>query len=372
MGEVRKAHDLRLSRDVAVKFLRPDLAAQPDVRQRFAAEARNASRLTSPNVVLVLDSGEHEGTPYLVMECLPGPTLHDELKNGPVGEECAKTIARDVLGGLIAAHDLGIIHRDISPGNILLAPSGHVKIADFGIAKSAEGMDLTVVGQVLGTPAYLAPERVQGAPATPASDVYALGVVLYEALTGVRPFVGNTPVAVATSVMSTTPEPLSALRPDLDPRLIAAVEGAMAKDPARRIPTAAAMLDVLEGAERTRAIPVTRTVAAAVPTTAAFAPVSAPAARSWADAGRSRRAVWITVAAAVAIGVLLLALTTHKPGADTSTTQSPTTAPVAAPTTTVTAPRVTSAVVVRTPIPAAPKVVVGGGKHGKGGKGGKG
>ena len=167
MGDVHRAIDHRLGREVAVKFLRADLAVQPTVRTRFEDEARSAARLTHPNVVLVLDSGEHDRVPYLVMECLSGHTLYDELVRGPVPPERARSIASDMLAALAAAHELGIVHRDVKPANILLTDDGRAKLADFGIAKSAEGLDHTLVGQVLGTPAYLAPERLAGKPATP-------------------------------------------------------------------------------------------------------------------------------------------------------------------------------------------------------------
>jgi serine/threonine-protein kinase len=141
---------------------------------------------------------------------------------------------------------MGVLHRDVTPSNILLTEDGRAKIADFGIAKTTDGLDQTVVGQVLGTPAYLAPERLRGEPATPAADIYALGVVLYEALTGQKAYSGDTPISVAHAVMSTDATPLRELQPDLDPGLMAAVDGAMEKDPARRIPDAATMLSLIE------------------------------------------------------------------------------------------------------------------------------
>jgi serine/threonine protein kinase len=352
MGEVRHARDRRLSRDVAIKFLRDDLASQPDVRERFANEARNAARLTHANVVLVLDTGEYAGVPYLVMERLPGATLRDELKDGPLSEARATVIARDVLAGLIAAHELGVVHRDIAPSNILLTADGHAKIADFGIAKSAEGLSITMVGQVLGTPAYMAPERLHGEPATPSTDVYALGVVLYEALTGVRPFAGDTPVAVASSVMSTTPEPLAALRPDLDPNMAAAVDGAMAKDPAHRIPTASAMLDTLtDGTARTTVIPVV------------VSPVRRRVAPRWRRAGDWPRDVWLTIAVVVAVGLLLLGVATRSTTGtadETATTQAPVV------TTTVAPPPVTTESVVQPSGTPSPKGGHGKEKHGHG------
>ncbi|HVE94171.1 MAG TPA: serine/threonine-protein kinase [Acidimicrobiales bacterium] len=251
MGDVHRAIDHRLGREVAVKFLRNDLAAQPDVRNRFEAEARSAARLSHPNVVMVLDSGEFERCPYLVMECLPGRTLYDELVRGPLPPDRVRAVAYDVLGALGAAHDLGILHRDVKPGNILLTDDGRAKLADFGIAKSTEGLDHTLVGQVLGTPAYLAPERLTGEPATPSADLYALGVVLYEALTGKQPFRGDTPIAVAHAIATSDAEPLSQRCAEVDPALAAVIEGAMLKDREGRFQSAAEMSRALAAVDAT-------------------------------------------------------------------------------------------------------------------------
>lgn len=244
MGEVRSGRDVRLGREVAVKFLRPDLAAAADVRSRFEDEARAAARLSHSAIVTVFDSGEWEGVPYLVMECLPGRTLADELADGPLAAERVRAIGVEVAGALATAHDLGVIHRDVKPGNILLTDSGAVKLADFGIAKSTEALDLTLTGMIVGTPAYLAPERLAGEPATARSDVYSLGVVLYEALTGEKPFRGDTPIALAHAIHSTLPQPVASRLPGTDPALASAIDRAMAKDPAHR-PTSAADLAML-------------------------------------------------------------------------------------------------------------------------------
>ena len=241
--------DLRLQRPVAVKFLLPEMAARDDIRRRFEAEARAAASLSDPRAVAVYDTGEHEGKPYIVMERLPGETLGDRIAMGPVDPEWLRQVAREVLGALAAAHRVGLVHRDVKPGNILLTADNHAKIADFGIAKSLEdsvgSLDLTGTGQLLGTPAYLPPERLDGAPATAQSDLYSLGVVLYEALTGLRPFPGETPLAAARAVMAGEHRPLSEVRPGLDPTLVATVERAMATDPVRRFDSAAAMATAL-------------------------------------------------------------------------------------------------------------------------------
>lgn len=147
-----------------------------------------------------------------------------------------------MIGALSAAHQRGVIHRDVKPGNILLTPDGRAKLADFGIAKSTDTMDHTQTGLIIGTPSYLAPERLESHPATAQSDLYAMGVVLYEALTGERPFRGDTPIALAHSIHATTPVPIRERLPDVDPALARAVDAAMAKDPGRRPSSAEAML----------------------------------------------------------------------------------------------------------------------------------
>ena len=245
MGEVRAGRDLRLQRDVAIKVLGPDVAARANTRERFEAEARAAARLSHPNIVLVYDSGEHEGVPFLVMERLPGRTLADELAGGPLPPERVRSLGVQVLAALAAAHDAGIVHRDVKPGNVLLTPDGEVKVGDFGIAKSVDGGDLTTTGMLLGTPAYLSPEQLSGEPATPASDIYAVGVMLYEALTGAKPYTGPTPLALARAVEAGRPPPIRSLRPDAPPDLVTTIERAMDKDPSRRFAGARAMAAAL-------------------------------------------------------------------------------------------------------------------------------
>ncbi|MEY2417357.1 MAG: hypothetical protein QOG90_37 [Actinomycetota bacterium] len=372
MGQVHRAHDLRLRRDVAIKFLRADLAAQPDARKRFDDEARNAARLTHPNVVLVLDTGEHDGTPYLVMECLPGRTLKDELAEGPLAPARATWVARDVLAGLAAAHEIGIVHRDVAPRNILMTETGRAKIADFGIAKAAESQSVTVVGQVLGTPAYVAPERLRGEPATPAADVYGLGATLYEAVSGKPPFTGDSAVAIAQQAVSTRPERLEQLRPDLPLDLVATIDHAMDPDPAKR-PTAEELGASLAGEQELSAETTTIPVAGPLADTGAAtvaSPVVTPAART-ARSWDERRVVLATVVIAVAIGLFLLALSDHAGSGGTPDRAEQTTVPTTAPPPpTTAATRVTSGV--RAVVTNAPQVVVrhespkgGGGKHRK-------
>lgn len=247
MAEVRTAEDLRLGRNVAVKLLRTDLAEQEGVRERFEDEARSAARLSHPNVVSVYDTGEHEGIPYIVMERLPGTSLADWIARGPLDVETTRRIGTEVLAALDAAHAAGLIHRDIKPANVLLAADGTAKVADFGIAKSAEAHTHTATGMLLGTAAYVPPERLAGHPATPESDLYSVGVLLYEAVSGRRPFDGDTPLVVASAIQRGRPRPVSELRPDLDPYLVAVIEQAMTTNPYDRFRSAAEMAGALAG-----------------------------------------------------------------------------------------------------------------------------
>lgn len=247
MGEVHSAWDGRLERPVAIKTLRSDVAAQPAARRRFEAEARSAARLVHPNVVAVYDSGEDGGIPYLVMELLPGRSLRDEIARGPMPVEAVRSVASQVLGALDAAHAAGIVHRDIKPANILEADDGRWKVGDFGIAKSVQmqGGDETVTGMVLGTPAYLAPERLFGGEATPAGDLYSLGVILYEALAGRRPFHADSPEGWAAVISAQAAEPLTGVRPDVPQPMTAAIGRAISRDPAVRFASAADMAEAL-------------------------------------------------------------------------------------------------------------------------------
>ena len=334
MAEVYAATDRRLRREVAIKLLLPAMAARPDVCRRFEAEARAAASLTHPNAVAVFDTGEHDGAPYIVMERLPGETLADRLTAGPADPDRVRRLAHDVLGALSAAHAAGIVHRDVKPGNILLTPDGSAKIADFGIATSLDA-DPTSASHLIGTPAYLAPERLDGAPASPRSDIYSLGVVLYEALAGAKPFAGDVQVAVAHAIHERAHRPLTDARPDVDAGLAGVVEQAMARDPEARFPSAAAMaaaLAIPADAEHTQVLP--------------LPPV------------RRRRSPWMAIAAVAAIvgAVVLVALI----GYDRTRAPARVKAPVAT-TAVVTTPPPTSPVT--TPVTAAPR---GGGKKGNG------
>ncbi len=297
MAEVFDGWDERLRRPVAVKMLRPALAARPEVRSRFEVEGRAAAQLSHPNVVAVYDTGSHGGLPFLVLERLPGETLGDRMADGPLHEDVVRRMALEIAGALGAAHAAGIVHRDVKPANILIAADGSAKVGDFGIAKSAESAagDATTAGVVLGTPAYLAPERVDGHPATARSDLYSLGVVLYEALAGVKPFQAATPMAMAAAIQTLAPLPLAKARPGVDAGLAAAVDAAMAREPAARPPTAAAMAILL----RARPPPAIGSPTVLAPALDSTMPMTPPSSRG--------RGAWALVAAAAGVLVVLLA-----------------------------------------------------------------
>jgi serine/threonine-protein kinase len=270
MGEVFAAHDLRLDRGVALKLLRADLVGQDDMRERVVAEARLAARLTHPHVVGVLDTGELDGRPFVVMERLSGRTLRDELAGGPLPAERVRDVGLQVLRALAAAHQLGIVHRDVKPGNVLDAGMGTWKVADFGIAKWVHADEtLTGTGELLGSPSYLAPERIEGQQAGPASDLYAVGVLLYETLCGRKPFEGEDPFALATAILEGAFEPPASVLPDADAGIVAVIERAMRRDPAERYESAEAMAAALlaeETAETEKAEEATARMAVPVTT----------------------------------------------------------------------------------------------------------
>jgi eukaryotic-like serine/threonine-protein kinase len=241
MGEVWRARDEVLKRPVAVKLLHDSLAGDKRAAERFRREALTAAQISHPNMANVFDYIEENGQPGIVMEYVPSETLAQRLthKRIPIAE--AVRITDDVLSALDRAHAAGIVHRDIKPANILLTPAGDVKVTDFGIARSLDvEHGVTQTGTVLGTGDYLAPEQASGEPVSPATDVYSLGVVLWELLTGEVPFEGENFVAVALRHLNEPVPSLREQRPDVPPRLAAAVEQALAKDPARRFPSMAA------------------------------------------------------------------------------------------------------------------------------------
>ena len=324
MAEVRDGWDIRLDRPVAVKLLHPAFSVQPDNRLRFEIEARAAASLNHPHIVAVHDSSEHAGVPFIVMERLSGRTLADELMGRPIPQSRARSILGDVLSALTAAHAAGILHRDIKPANILFTASGEVKVADFGIAKSA-GAPATMTGQIVGTMAYLSADRLAGRPATIADDLYAVGVVGYEALSGCKPFPQENLAALARAIAEDVPPPLALLRPDVEPGLAATIERAMARDPQWRFPSAEAMRAALSGAPQPIPVrPPTRVLAAPLPPTTMG--IAAPVPPS-----RNRRLLFLAaVLAAIALAAVLVLLESASPSsapepAGTSTSAPPTT-----------------------------------------------
>ena len=249
MAVVWLANDRVLDRDVAVKILRDQYAADPVFRERFTREALHAARLNHPGVVTTYDAGVDEGTAYLVMEAVHGRTLHEVLTaDGPLPVAQAVAVAADVCDALDAAHRAGIVHRDIKPGNILISASGRTRVFDFGIARVDGLATLTQVSTVIGTPAYVSPEQAAGGEAGPASDLYAVGCVLNEMLTGSPPFAAETPVAVLyRHIHDPAPAP-SVRRPEVSADLDRVVLHLLEKDPADRPGGAAAARAELLGA----------------------------------------------------------------------------------------------------------------------------
>lgn len=248
MSEVHLAQDLRLHRDVAVKILRADLARDPSFYLRFRREAQNAAALNHPAIVAVYDTGEAETAtgplPYIVMEYVDGVTLRDIVHNdGPMPPRRALEVIADACQALNFSHQNGIIHRDVKPANIMISKAGAVKVMDFGIARAIadSGTSVTQTSAVIGTAQYLSPEQARGETVDARSDVYSLGCVLYEMLTGEPPFVGDSPVAVAYQHVREDPTPPSQKNPALPPELDAVVLKALAKNPDNRYQTAAEM-----------------------------------------------------------------------------------------------------------------------------------
>jgi hypothetical protein len=250
MGAVYRAHDERLGRMVAIKVPSDAIAEDATARARFRREAVSAARIHHPNVALVYDVGEHRGRPFMVMELVPGGTVEDRLARGRPPRATALAWIGQTAAALDAAHAAGVVHRDVKPANLLLDAEGRVKVADFGIARvvGERGATLTEAGTVLGSSGYASPEQAQGLPATPASDVYALGGVAFELLTGERPFAPRTGVAELTA-HAYAPVPSARERdPDVPPGVDAVLARALAKDPAARFASAGALASALRDA----------------------------------------------------------------------------------------------------------------------------
>ncbi len=273
MADVWCADDEMLHRRVALKFLLERYAEDEQFVERFRREAAAAAGLQHPNIVSVYDRGEHEGRPFIVMEFVEGASLKDLITRGLTAGEAVE-IVRQVLAGARFAHSRGIIHRDLKPQNVLVDREGRARVADFGIARAGPS-EITQTGSVLGTAQYLSPEQAQGLETTAASDLYSIGAVLYESLTGQVPFDASTPVAIALKQVSEAPQPPSRIVATVPPALDAVVLKALAKEPENRYRSADEMLAALAAAE---ADPATAPTDTATFAAAAPLPVSTTAA----------------------------------------------------------------------------------------------
>ncbi len=247
MASVWIGEDSLLARRVAVKTLHPELAVDDSLRRRFRNEAVAVASLAHPDIVATYDTGEDDGVAYLVMELVDGPNLRGLLdEQGRLPVDRAVRIARGVAAALDHAHRNGIVHRDIKPANVLVPDQGPVKVTDFGIAKAEGAGDLTRSGTVVGTARYLAPEQVEARPVDARTDIYALGLLLYEMLAGRSPFQGDSDMAAALARLTTPPPPLRELRPDVPPRVEAVTMRCLAVAPADRFPDAQALHAALD------------------------------------------------------------------------------------------------------------------------------
>ena len=318
MADVYLAHDRLLDRRVAVKVLSPAFASDPTNFERFRREAQSAAGLNHPNIVAVYDWGEDDNTSFIVMEYVPGQTLRDLIQAyGHLSPNEAARIAAEIADALSFAHEHGVVHRDVKPGNVLINPQGQVKVTDFGIARAETGDPLTKTGAVLGTATYFSPEQAQGLALDGRSDVYALGVVLFEMVTGTAPFTADSPVSVAYKHVREEPVAPSTIVPGLPGAMDRIVLTAMAKDIGARYQSAQDLRGDLLRFERGRPLvgaPMTA-VTTQIPSTVVAAPVVAPAPRygapppgSGVAAQARRQRHWGPV---VAVGIalaLLLAL----------------------------------------------------------------
>jgi tRNA A-37 threonylcarbamoyl transferase component Bud32 len=310
MARVHRAVDRQLRRPVAVKILAPPYDRDRAFVERFRREARAAAGLGHPNIVAVFDTGSDDGTHYIVTELVEGETLADRIRReGPLPADEAVAIGADVAAALAAAHERGVIHRDVKPGNVMLTPEGVVKVVDFGIAHAAGSDTLTGTGVVLGSTAYLSPEQASGDRVDARSDVYAFGCVLYEMLTGQVPFRADTPVATLYRHVNEDPPPPSSIRP-VPPSLEAIVMRCLAKDPRKRFASAEDLEESLrsaplDGSDTKPLVPVggdddTRPVAPVGGRTAEMHPVAHPRRRASTPWYR-RHGRWLAGAGVIAL-----------------------------------------------------------------------
>ena len=262
MGEVWEAKDDVILRNVAIKILKPEYTGDPGFLERFRTEARHAAKVNHEGIADVYDYGEDSGNAFLVMELVPGESLATILeKEKSLAPNRVLEIVAQTARALHEAHVAGLVHRDIKPGNLLITPTGEVKITDFGIARVADQVSLTATGQVMGTVQYLAPEQATGKPATPSTDVYSLGVVAYEAISGKRPFSGETQMAIALAQINEPPPPLDE---SIDESIRKLIFDCLQKRPADRVASALELAQRAEellgkpakGRANTRVLPV--------------------------------------------------------------------------------------------------------------------
>jgi eukaryotic-like serine/threonine-protein kinase len=300
MSSVYRAHDELLDRDVALKVLHRSYGADADAVARFRREAQAVARLSHPNVVTVIDRGEEDGNQFIVFEYVKGVTLKEHLvRSGRLPVDEAVRIAIDVGEALAYAHHRGIVHRDVKPQNVLLNGNGAAKVTDFGIARSVDlDKGVTQTGTVVGTGDYIAPEQASGQPVVPASDIYGLGCVLFELLTGSPPFAGSGFVDVAMQHIHAPVPSVRERRPDVPPRLAAAVERALAKDPADRFDSMDAFVAELRASSSARPDEAATTVLPRAPRAR-----TAPAPRR-----RARRVPWAPILAGLVITAGVAAL----------------------------------------------------------------
>jgi eukaryotic-like serine/threonine-protein kinase len=357
MAEIFEARDRRLHRRVAIKLLRIDIA-DPRARQRFENEARVAASLNHPNVVTIYDFGEDGARPYLVMQLVEGQSVAELLSDrGRLEPDEVVVIVDQILAALAAAHVVGVVHRDVKPSNILLAADGVAMLADFGIAKAVSDatQGLTVAGQLVGTATYLSPEQVSGQPATARSDLYAVGVVLFEMLVGEPPFIADTAIATALAHQRAAVPSLLERRAGVAPSLVAVVDRALQKDPDHRFVDAESMRLALSATVLPLADPTVAT-----PATTVAPLLSVPVDQPQRMPNRALRQALIAAGALVALVVLIVVarrqgqeLSIGRPSSTTAATPA-TTARTSTSLSTTTAPSSIDALIARiAPNPAA-------------------
>jgi len=318
MADVWLATDTELDREVAIKILHDRFAQDSEFVERFQREAKSAAGLQHPNVVGVFDRGTFRDTYFIAMEYVDGPSLKDLVKGG-MSVPDAVTFVEQILAAAKFAHRKGIVHRDLKPQNVLIDDEGRAKVADFGIA-GGDASDITQAGTVMGTAEYLSPEQAEGRETTPRSDIYSIGVILYEALTGTVPFTGDSAVSVALKQVTETPKRPSSLNPKVPPALDAVVMRALSKDPAERYKDADAFKAALDAAMKNPDKPSRQDAAALMAAEAGTTEIRAADEEADSDeeaAAKKRRRNLIIAAVLVAIAAGLAAFFLTRPGSVT-------------------------------------------------------